>query len=224
MTHSVRRHLRLDIDEYDATIRRFIPAYEEMIVTAARAVAARGPGLVLDLGAGTGALAEAVLSLTEDTAVELLDVDEEMLGRARVRLSRFGARTRFTVGSFDEPLSACDAVMASLALHHVLTLEAKAALFRRAHQALPPGGVLVNADVTMPARGPNRDASYEAWADHLVSEGMERQEAFDHFAAWSSEDTYFPLEAELDALGAAGFEASCPWRRSVSTVVVGRRV
>ncbi|MEJ2203925.1 MAG: class I SAM-dependent methyltransferase [Gemmatimonadota bacterium] len=224
MSHSVRRHLRLDIDEYDATIRRFIPGYEEMIATAARAVAAGGPEWVLDLGAGTGALAGAVLDLTEDTTVELLDVDEVMLGRARVRLSRFGDRARFTVGSFDEPLSPCDAVMASLALHHVPTLEAKAGLFGRAHQALRPGGVLVNADVTMPAIGPGRDDAYQAWADHLVSGGMSRQEAFDHFAAWSSEDTYFPMEAELEALGAAGFESSCPWRRGVSTVVVGRRL
>lgn len=224
MTHSVRRHLRLDIDEYDATIRRFIPGYDEMIATAALAVAQGGPGWALDLGAGTGALAGAVLELTEHATVELLDVDDEMLGRARVRLSRFGPRARFTLGSFDDPLPACDAVMASLALHHVPTLDAKAALFRRAYDALRTGGVLVNADVTMPAIGADRDAAYEAWADHLVSAGMERHEAFDHFAAWATEDTYFPLEAELDALEGAGFEASCAWRRSVSTVVVGVRL
>jgi ubiquinone/menaquinone biosynthesis C-methylase UbiE len=223
MSHSVRRHLRLDIDEYDVTIRRFIPGYEGMIATAARAVAVSGPKWVLDLGAGTGALAGAVLELAPNATVELLDADEEMLARARSRLAGFGARARFTIGSFDEPLPACDAVMASLALHHVPTLEAKAALFLRAHRALRPGGVLVNADVTVPEPGPQRDDAYGAWADHLVSSGMDRQEAFDHFSAWSTEDTYFPLEAELDALRSAGFEASCPWRQGVSTVVVGRR-
>jgi tRNA (cmo5U34)-methyltransferase len=223
MSHNVRRHLRLDIDEYDATIRRFIPGYEEMIDTAARAVAEAGPKWVLDLGAGTGALARAVLERTGQATVELLDVDEEMLIRARARMASFGSRARFTVGSFDETLPACDAIMASLALHHVPTLEAKGALFARAREALRPGGILVNADVTMPAADPGRHAAYEGWADHLVSGGMERREAFDHFSAWSAEDTYFPLEAELDALDAAGFDARCLWRQGVSTVVVGRR-
>ena len=223
MSHRVRRHLRVDIDEYDVVIRRFIPGYDEMIATAAKAVAEIGPEWVLDLGAGTGALARAVLERTRRATVELLDVDEEMLARARRRVSDFASRVRFTVGSFDEALTSCDAVMASLALHHVPTLEAKAALFLRAHEALRPGGVLVNADVTMPDEGLDRAIAYETWADHLVSSGMDRREAFDHFSAWSAEDTYLPLEAELEALAAAGFEADCTWRQGVSTVVVGRR-
>ena len=43
MSHSVRSHLRLEIAEYDATIRRFIPGYEEMIAVAAEAVASVEP-------------------------------------------------------------------------------------------------------------------------------------------------------------------------------------
>ena len=31
VTHSVRRHLRVEIEAYDRTIRAFIPAYEEML-------------------------------------------------------------------------------------------------------------------------------------------------------------------------------------------------
>ena len=29
MSHSVRNHLRLEIDSYDKTIRQFIPGYEK---------------------------------------------------------------------------------------------------------------------------------------------------------------------------------------------------
>ena len=61
-THSVRRHLRLEIAAYDETIRRFIPGYEEMLRVAARTLAPLRPGLVIDLGAGTGALSEAILT------------------------------------------------------------------------------------------------------------------------------------------------------------------
>lgn len=223
MSHSVRRHLRVDIDAYDQSIRRFIPAYEEMLRQAAAAVAAVRPELVLDLGAGTGALSEALLGRSEVGAVELVDVDGEMLGQARKRLQSFGPRARFSLRSFDDALPSCDAVAASLALHHISSLDAKETLFRRIRDALSPGGVLVNADVTMPAADPERAQAWRGWADHLVASGIEESQAWRHFDEWSGEDTYLPLGAELQALTSAGFRAECVWREGVSTVVVATK-
>jgi hypothetical protein len=56
--HSVKRHLRVDADEYDLQIRRFIPHYEEMITTGVEVLAALAPAdsHILDLGGGTGGL------------------------------------------------------------------------------------------------------------------------------------------------------------------------
>ncbi len=233
MSHSVRSHLRLDIDDYDVTIRRFIPGYEDMLRVAAEAVAAAmatagagskaGPARVVDLGAGTGALSEAVLEAAPDAVVELLDVDAEMLQHARTRLKRFGARTRFTLRSFDEPLEACDAFTASLSLHHIPTLELKAQLFGRVHEALRPGGVLVNADATMPAGESDREPLYRFWADHMVSAGVSEEQAWAHFEEWAEEDTYLPLDKELAALSAVGFEARQVWSAGPIGVVVARK-
>lgn len=223
MSHSVRRHLRVDIAAYDTSIRRFIPGYEEMLRRAAAAVAAVRPEVVVDLGAGTGALAEALLGRPEVGTVELVDVDREMLDQAGKRLEPFGPRAHFSLRSFDDVLPQCDAVAASLALHHIPTLKEKEALFRRLHEALRPGGVFVNADVTMPALDPERARGWREWADHLVASGIEETQAWQHFDDWAGEDTYFPLEAELDALAAAGFEARCAWRQGVSTVVVANK-
>jgi tRNA (cmo5U34)-methyltransferase len=223
VTHSVRSHLRVEIDEYDTSIRRFIPGYDEMIAAAVDAALAAGPRRLLDVGAGTGALSAAVLERAPDVTVELLDVDEEMLARARSRLSPFGPRVVFTVGSFYDPLPRAGAVLASLSLHHVPTLEAKGSLFRRVREALEPGGVLVNADVTMPAADPERARTWRDWADHLVSCGIAEEEAWRHFQEWAEEDTYFAIEDELRLLEEAGLAAECVWRKGVSTVVVGRR-
>jgi len=223
MGHSVRRHLRVAIQEYDASIRRFIPGYQDMIGEAAAAVAGVSPALVLDLGAGTGALSAALLARPEVGVVELVDVDAEMLGHARERLAPFGARARFAERSFLDALPRCDAVAASLALHHVPSLEGKRALFGRIREALAPGGVFVNADVTMPAEEPARGEAFRGWAAHLVASGIEERRAWEHFAEWAGEDTYFPLEDELAALEAVGFAARCVWREGVSTVVVARR-
>lgn len=222
-SHSVRRHLRVAIDAYDATIRQFIPGYEEMLGVAARELAPVASGLVVDLGGGTGALAEAILESGAGGTVELIDVDREMLAQARTRLARHVGRVRFTEGSFLGALPRCSGAAASLALHHVPTLQAKRALYRRVHEALDPGGVFVNADATMPAEPTARDATWAAWADHMVSQGIARERAFEHFQEWSDEDTYFPLDDELAAVASAGFDAQCVWREVGMTVVVGRK-
>ena len=221
--HSVRRHLRVEIDAYDETIRRFIPGYDAMLEVAARSLASVRPGLALDLGAGTGAFAETLLLHGDAGTVELIDVDAEMLAQARLRLARFGARVRFRQTSFLGALPPCDAAAASLALHHIPSIEEKRAVYGRIRAALRPGGLFVNADAVMPAGQAEQAAAYEAWAEHMVACGIERSRAFEHFAEWADEDTYFPLEAELDALRSAGFDAECVWRQRSMAVVAGRR-
>ena len=223
MSHSVRRHLRVEIEAYDRSIRAFIPAYEEMLERAARTVAEARPRKVIDLGAGTGALAEAVLRRCEGAAVELIDADAEMLDQARERLAAFASRVTYSVRPFQGPLPACDAAVASLALHHVPTLAEKREIFGAIHAALPPGGLFVNADATMPAEPAARQADYESWAAHLVSCGIEERQAWRHFEEWSGEDTYFPLEEELAALEEAGFDAVCLWRAVPQAVVRARK-
>ena len=221
-THSVRRHLRLEIEAYDETIRRFIPGYEEMLRLAAATLAPLRPELVIDLGAGTGALSEAILEHGHAAAVELIDVDDEMLAQARTRLARFGDRVRVRKQSFRDPLPPCDGVAASLALHHVPTLGEKQAVYANIREALRPGGIFVNADAVVPADEAGRDAAYGAWADHMVACGIERERAFAHFAEWAEEDTYFPLEAELAEMRAAGLDARCVWLSNSMAVVAGQ--
>ncbi len=220
----MRSHLRVDIDAYDASIRNFIPGYEEGLNRAAGAIAAVRPGLVLDLGAGTGALSEAILEREEVGALEAIDIDPEMLARARTRLQRFGDRARFREGSFDDALPACDAVAASLALHHVPTMEGKGELYRRIYLTLRPGGLFVNADVTISADPPERERNYKSWARHMVACGIDERRAWKHFDEWAEEDTYFPLEDELAAMRDAGFDAACIWRHCPNTLLVGRNL
>ena len=223
MSHSVRSHLRLEIDAYDETIRRFIPGYNEGLNRIAREIAGVRPALVLDLGTGTGALAEVMLEHASVGAVEAIDVDGEMLARARTRLKRFGSQARFRKCSFEAPLPACDAVAASLALHHIPAMQRKRVLYQHVFRALRPGGVFVTADVTMTADPEGRERCYRIWTAHLVSRGIDEKRAREHFDEWASEDTYFPVDEELAAMREAGFDAECAWQDPPNTLLVGRR-
>ena len=221
-THSVRRHLRVEIAAYDAMIRRFIPGYGTMLEVVAGALAASGMDHVIDLGAGTGALSEAILAHDGVQTVELIDVDPEMLDQARRRLERFQGRVRVREMSFLASLPPCDGAAASMALHHVPAMDEKCALYGRIRDAIRPGGIFVNGDVTMPADPAGRKATYRAWAEHMMRCGIDEARAFEHFEEWAEEDTYFPLDEELAAMRAAGFEAECIWHERAIAVVVGR--
>jgi tRNA (cmo5U34)-methyltransferase len=219
--HSVKRHLRVDADGYDVQIRRFIPHYDEMIATGVEVLAALAPAdaHILDLGGGTGALSSAVLHRLEGTRVTVLDIDPDMLAEARHRLSDFGDRVSFHQASFLDPLPPADAVVASLALHHVHDLETKTGLYRAIHDALSPGGVLLNLDAAVTEGAQLNRLVFDRMAERMGDHGISDAEARKHFASWAKEDRYFPLDAELRALREAGFdEVECFWRRGLSAV------
>ena len=118
-------------------------------------------------------------------------------------------------------LPACDAAVASVSLHHVQTLKAKCDLYRRIHKALPAGGIFLNGDAAVPAKGAARDAAFKAWTEHMGSCGIDAAGARANLAAWSREDSYYSLRQELDALERAGFDADCIWRCGPMAVVAG---
>ena len=221
--HSVRSHLGIEIRSYDETIRRFIPGYEAMLEVAARELVGNAPELVLDLGAGTGALSEAVLLADAEVNVDLIDVDPEMLAQARARLAGFAERARFSGISFLGPLPSSDGAAASLSLHHIRTLDSKRSLYRTIYEALRPGGTFVNADAAVPAEPSAQEEVLRHWVGHMVNCGIAESAGYEHLERWAEEDTYFPLEDELEAVEAAGFVADCVWRQGPMAVVVGRK-
>jgi tRNA (cmo5U34)-methyltransferase len=225
-THSVKRHLDVDAEGYDVEIRRFIPHYDDMIATGVELLRVLAPadGHILDLGGGTGALSSAVLDGLPGARVTVLDVDANMLGEARRRLARFADQVAFHEGSFLDPLPAADAVVASLALHHVHDLPAKMALYRAIHNALSPGGVLLNLDAAVTEDTRLNGLVFDRMAARMGDHGITDEQARAHFAAWADEDRYFPLDAELSALREAGFdEVECFWRRGLCAITCGLR-
>ena len=217
MAHSVEGHLKLNVADYDRLIRQLVPGYAAMraahMALLKKLVPADGPSVVLDLGGGTGALAEAVAEVLPQATVEIWDTDPAMLGVARERCARFGDRIRCVEQSFGNPLTPCDAIVACIALHHVKHMAAKGAIYRNIHTALRPGGVFMNADVAIAATGALREFSYDEWVRAMAPHGLNEAQARAHYASWVDEDYYPPLATELRLLGEGGFaDPECFWR------------
>ena len=218
---SVSTHLAIDLDEYDARIRTFIPYYEEMLDTASAIVAAGRPRTVVDLGIGTGALAARVRRRVPTVSVVGIDEDDGMLAAAARRLPR--ARTTLVNDSFlRAALPRCDAVCASFALHHVASPRTKRRLFARTRAALRRGGRLVSADCHPSSIPSFAAAGHRHWHRFLAGTyGQQKARAF--LQTWAQEDFYTSLEEELRLLRGAGFIADVIWRRDAFAVIVAQR-
>jgi tRNA (cmo5U34)-methyltransferase len=222
--HRVEGHLGVQPDEYDRTIRTFIPHYDRMLETIVHWLAASIPadGFVVDLGAGTGALSAAILAGMPETRVQLVDVDPTMLEAAAARCSSHSGRVDLRLGRFEDELPRCNAVVATLALHHVADRDEKRELFRAIHAALEPGGLLVAGDLLIDPEGPERRQMLRDWYAHMARHGITEEEADAHFAQWSEEDFYVGLVEELELIRAAGFpRPNCFWRDGGITVYGG---
>src|SRR5207237_7827203 len=131
---------------------------------------------IRDLGVGTGALAERCLARMRSSTVHGIDADADILAAARLRLAGYQKRLRLQHGNFSQArLPRCDAVVATLALHHIKSKAAKLRLYSTCHAALRPGGVLVNGDVALagdakPARG-----ELTPWRRHMLRSYSPRQ-------------------------------------------------
>jgi tRNA (cmo5U34)-methyltransferase len=214
----VAAHLGINLAEYDARIRTFIPHYEEMLDVAASALDDE-TGTIVDLGIGTGALSARCREQVPNARFIGIDSDPEMLKAAAQRVP--GAR--LICDSFERSeIPTCNGVVASFALHHVRTEKAKAALYERLADALPSRGQLINVDC-QPAREENlAQRQFAAWQQHLRLSYDEHQ-AKEFLSAWSKEDVYVPLDVELGLMSEAGFGVELLWRKDAFCVLLGVR-
>ncbi len=221
---SVAQHLKIKLTEYDKSIRTFIPNYEEMLDEVAKAaslVVGKRKPTILDLGIGTGALSARCLAVMPHADIHGIDEDSDILELARRRLSRkIKGRLDLAHGSFLEtPFPRCDAIVATIALHHIMSIKTKQRLYAKCFLALRTGGVLVSGDCFMPENA-RLDQSYmEKWEAHM-RRSYPATEAKNFLKAWKKEDTYFPLNKEMQMLTAVGFQVEVVWRRPPFAVLM----
>ena len=209
---------------YDADRRVLIPCFDAFYGTAAEVASLRRSGgvRVLDLGAGTGLLSGFLAQALPDATFVLVDEAPGMLERAAERMAPLGDRVQTVVADLRDqlPPGPFDVIASALAIHH-LDDAGKADLYRRAADALAPGGVLVNAEqVAGPT--PELDRVYrERWRVHCAAAGAtpEVLAAADERMAI---DIPASVPAQLDMLRAAGLaDVDSPFQQWRFAVLAG---
>jgi tRNA (cmo5U34)-methyltransferase len=148
----IKQHFEEEAQDFDRIILTLIPDYLQMLNALVAAIPFDSTAVVrvVDLGCGTGTVAQRVLQAFPNAQVTCLDVAENMVTMAQTKLAQY-PHVRWLVGDFDafDADGKYDAVVSSLALHHLVTDDDKRRFYRRIYNALDPGGVFYNADVVL---------------------------------------------------------------------------
>jgi hypothetical protein len=212
---SVATHLGIDLADYDARIRTFIPDYETMLAAAAAIMPPEARPS--SIWAPAPAPSRRSVSPARRARIVGIDEDGEILQAATARL---GSRATFVNQSFlRAPLPACDAVVASFALHHVRTRSAKAGLYRRVRRRSAAAG-FSSSSTAIPRPRTLARQQRDAWRAHL-RDTYAPPEADALLEAWKKEDVYVPLDAETALPGGAGFAVEIVWRNGSFAVISG---
>jgi ubiquinone/menaquinone biosynthesis C-methylase UbiE len=102
---------------------------------------------VLEIGVGSGSVAQQVLSDTPELAWTAIDIDPHMTQAAATRLRGFAGASVKTADATAMPFpdESFDSVVSCLMLHHIIDWERAVA---EAARVLRPGGIFVGYDLT----------------------------------------------------------------------------
>lgn len=184
----------------------------------------------VDLGAGTGAAARAVLDFYPRSSAILADYSAQMMGEGRKSLSPYEGRYRYVEldmasGRWPSELSqGLEAAISSLCVHH-LPDDRKAGLFSEIFERLAGGAWYFNYD-PVAADSPAVEATWRRVTDTRDPEGAAQRahRTAEEQARWENHVRYLiPLGQQLSYLLDSGFEAVDTYWKELDYVIYGGR-
>ena len=245
-TATYRWNARQFAVDYDAAGPVIHPYYDEVqaAVVAALPFGASDAVSIIDLGGGSGRLAERLLTAFPAATVTVVDPSEPFLQLARERLARFGDRAQFLSSRAQENdwrrlVGPVDAIVSTSALHH-LDADEKNAVFAACCRGLEPGGLFVNGDEYRPPSDATYLAYLEEWGEHMrsaVAAGLTPPSFAEIVDRWaernldgfggerqSGDDCHETIEEQTARLYGAGFKrVETRWRERLWGVLVAAK-
>jgi tRNA (cmo5U34)-methyltransferase len=200
-------------------------AEQQDVLLALLAASDIGNGAVLDLGIGSGLVAEAVLQALPDAQLVGIDFSNAMLDLARERLSPFGSRVLLRshdlsdLDAIDLPALRYKAAFSIQTMHHLSDTE-KAAAFAWTAAVLDPGGLIVVID-----RVKVDEPLFQDWAVvwRRVDSKTPRTYANHVDELTEADDRPALLQDQLAWMETAGLDACCLHLYGNRAVLVGRK-
>jgi tRNA (cmo5U34)-methyltransferase len=221
---SVKKQFDEISKKYDSQRRILIPCYDDFYNIAVEWLHLNtSTPTILDLGAGTGIFSQFVLEKYPQADITLLDFSEQMLSVARERFAGI-KNVSFQVADMInfEPRQKYDAVISSLAIHH-LSHEDKQTLFKKIHGILKDGGSFVNAEQVNGST--DHIHSFYTQRRHLrLDNSPLDKEAINASYERNKSDICASVSEQLKWLKEAGLtEVDCPFKYYIFAILWGMK-
>jgi tRNA (cmo5U34)-methyltransferase len=213
----IKQHFEEEAREFDRIIVTLIPDYSQMLEALVSAFPFEhyAPVRVIDLGCGTGTVTARVLQIFPNAQVTCLDLAENMIAMAKARLARY-PQVSYVLSDFRsfEFNRGFDAVISSLALHHLATDEEKKLFYRRIYDGLAPGGIFYNADVVLGSSEFLQEIYMQRWRN-FMSRNVSREEIEGKWIPkYQAEDRPAKLMDQLNWMTEIGFaDVDVVWKK-----------
>jgi tRNA (cmo5U34)-methyltransferase len=212
---TIKQHFEEEARDFDRIILTLIPDYPRMVeaLVAALSFESAAPIRVIDLGCGTGTVAQSVLDAFPNARVTCLDLAENMIALARAKLARYPV-VRFIVGDFTAFDGEYDVVISSLALHHLATDEHKRRFYRQIYDRLSAGGAFYNGDVVLASSDLLQATYMRQWRAFMRRSISDEEIDEKWIAKYHAEDHPARLVDQLAWLTGIGFaDVDVLWKR-----------
>lgn len=224
MTTSAEELFDRTAQTYDRARRQLVPCFDDFYGTALALIpwTTQDEFQVLDLGAGTGLLSALLAEKFPKAGFTLVDVSREMLAQARER-SGMAQRSAFVVADYAAGFEGrFDVIVSALSIHH-LTDEEKKRLYKRIYDALPDGGIFINADQVLGPTPQIETIYQETWLRQTRELGVSAAD-LDAAMERMKADKMATLDAQLEWLRQAGFtQVHCWFQHHRFAVFSGRK-
>lgn len=210
-------HFEEEAAQFDGTIIQLIPFYQQMVEALVLSIPfpkSDQPIRVLDLGCGTGTVAQKIKTEFPNAKITCLDIAAKMIQAARTKLSQY-QDVKYCVGDFYE----CEfehnyeVIVSSLALHHLPDDAAKIRVYQKIFKSLTPGGVFYNADVVLASNDASQAINIQKWKEFMNQTIPMTEVEGKWLVTYREEDRPASLMSHLQWLREAGFkEVDVIWK------------
>lgn len=204
----IRQHFEEEAREFDRIIVTLAPDYPRMVDALIAAIPFERSASIrlIDLGCGTGTVAACALDAFPNAQVTCIDLAENMVAMARAKLDRYPL-VRYVVGDFNafDFGNDYDAIVSSLALHHLVSDEDKRQFYSRIYKSLAPGGVFYNADIVLGSNDFLQDVYMDQWRRFMRRSVPESEIEDKWIAKHHAEDRPAKLMDQLRWMAEIGF-------------------
>lgn len=192
--------------EYDDKIKMTIPFYEDFynqIIDISKMLFKK-PLNWLDVGCGTGKMAELILENTAINKLVLCDNSIQMIEIAKKRVHN--KKVEFIHSSIDhmDRHNAFDVVTA-VQVFHYFQREERINAIKKSYKALKSKGIFITFENFAPYSEMGKVLFLKRWKEYQLSQGKSYEECETHISRYGK--TYFPItiSEHLDVLNQCGF-------------------